>query len=126
MLKLVQSRTLRERPRATRIHVKHQHLVTGAVSLWVGRCDDNQMMAAFCSSLVYDTYLYVRYRYILPSMRKEYDCSLVASCYTILLLGKKPKVGVSMPFEPFIGTLNVALGKSIPGPLSDWPSLRRT
>ena len=31
-----------------------------------------------------------------------------------------------MPFEPFLGTPTIALGKRLPGPLSDCPTLPRT
>ena len=39
--------------------------------------------------------------------------------------GRKPKTGIPMHFEPFIGTLHIALGRKASWP-SLWPAPRRT
>ena len=46
-------------------------------------------------------------------------------CTTVvlLLLGKKPNIGIPKHFESFMGTLNIALGKKgLQAPPSDWPA----
>ena len=51
----------------------------------------------------------------------------VASAIGIMFnLGRKPKIGISRLFEPFIGTLHIALGRRLLGPPSDWPAPGRT
>lgn len=42
---------------------------------------------------------------------------LLYHIYHNCCFGQKPKTGVPMPYEPFYGTLNFALGKRLPGPL---------
>ena len=44
----------------------------------------------------------------------------------MLVFWSKTKKRYTFTFEPFIGTLHIALGKRLPGPPSDWPALDRT
>ena len=40
--------------------------------------------------------------------------------------GRKPKIGIPTPFEPFVGTLQYRTRDRLPGPPSDWPAPDRT